>query len=324
MPTSYHENRIGGIETPVDTALSIIERDELVRQEEIIERGLKTFVDVGLALMGIRDGKLYREQYGTFEVYCQERWGMDKRYANYQIAATKAMENLGTIVPILPTHEGQVRPLAQLSSERQIEAWIEACEIKEGLVPTAKEVEFVVKAMQYKDPPPIPPGKYRIIYADPPWKYSDQLIEGYGAAEHHYPAMTIDELCALPIKDLAGDNSVLFLWVTSPILEEAFQVINAWGFQYKSSFVWDKEKHNFGHYNSVRHEFLLVCTRGSCLPDNPILIDSVQTIEKSNIHSEKPQEFRWIIEDLYTWGDKIELFAREKNEGWEAWGNEVS
>ena len=167
----------------------------------------------------------------------------------------------------------------------------------------------------------LPSDKFRVIYADPPWKYGDNLTEAYGPAKFHYPSMTITELCALPISELAQENSVLFLWVTSPILPECFQVITAWGFKYKASFVWDKVKHNMGHYNSVRHEFLLICTRGSCLPDSKELIDSVQSIERQE-HSAKPKEFRIIIEKLYTSGKRLELFARENNPGWVAWGNQ--
>jgi len=170
--------------------------------------------------------------------------------------------------------------------------------------------------------PPLPEGKYQVLYADPPWNYGDKLIDGYGAAEHHYPSMTIQELCDLPISDLVADNAVLFLWVTSPLLEECFAVIKAWGMKYKASFVWDKVRHNYGHYNSVRHELLLVCTRGSYLPEVKELFDSVMSIERGN-HSVKPVEFRELIEKLYPTSRKIELFAREQNEGWLAWGNEV-
>jgi len=169
-----------------------------------------------------------------------------------------------------------------------------------------------------------PQGKYRIIYADPPWQYNDELIENYGGAEKHYATMTIDELCALPIKDLADENAVLFLWVTSPLLEASFRVISAWGFTYKTNFIWDKVKHNMGHYNSMRHEMLLVCTKGSCTPDELKLFDSVQSIERSDRHSEKPEEFRKIIDKLYKYGNKIELFARKETEGWEVYGNELS
>lgn len=167
------------------------------------------------------------------------------------------------------------------------------------------------------------PEKYSVFYADPPWKYADELIKGYGAAVHHYPPMSIQELCELPIKLKASDNAALFLWVTSPILEECFEVIKAWGFEYKASFVWDKVKHNYGHYNSVRHELLLICTKGSYLPESGELFDSVLSIERSKEHSEKPEEFRKIIEQMYPNSKKIELFARKKTNGWAAWGDEV-
>ena len=171
----------------------------------------------------------------------------------------------------------------------------------------------------------LPDGKYRVFYADPPWSYgnSGSGIDQYGPAERHYSAMTIAELCAMDVKDIAADNAVLFLWVTSPLLDECWPVIKAWGFEYKTSFVWDKIKHNFGHYNSVRHEFLLVCTRGSCTPDVKELVDSVQSIERGE-HSEKPERFRGIIDQLYPTGKRIELFARKRDiPGWEVYGNEA-
>jgi N6-adenosine-specific RNA methylase IME4 len=125
------------------------------------------------------------------------------------------------------------------------------------------------------------------------------------------------------IRERCLGDAVLFLWVTSPLLEECFPVIKAWGFKYKTSFVWDKIRHNYGHYNSVRHELLLVCTRGSCTPDVQKLFDSVQSIERTDKHSEKPEEFRTIIETLYPHGKRIELFARTVSNGWDTWGNET-
>jgi N6-adenosine-specific RNA methylase IME4 len=185
-----------------------------------------------------------------------------------------------------------------------------------------------VQHQQKQVAPPLPTNKYRIWYADPPWSYGNSGAIGdndnYGRAERHYPTMSIAELCAMgaDIKTACEDNAVLFMWVTSPLLAECFPVIKAWGFEYKTSFVWDKVGHNFGHYNSVRHELLLVCTRGSCTPDNPKLYDSVVSIEKSRVHSEKPEEFRHIIDNIYPNGRRIELFARRAVEGWDAWGNE--
>jgi len=162
---------------------------------------------------------------------------------------------------------------------------------------------------------------YQVIYADPPWQYNDkQNIDNLGGAEKHYPTMSINELCEMKIPK-TKDNAVLFLWTTAPILEDAFKIINTWNFKYKAHFIWDKVQHNMGHYNSVRHELLLIATKGNCLPDNVKLFDSVQTIEKTKKHSEKPTHFYEIIETLYK-GKKIELFARNKREGWDSWGNE--
>jgi N6-adenosine-specific RNA methylase IME4 len=135
--------------------------------------------------------------------------------------------------------------------------------------------------------------------------------------------MSLSELSALDIKSLAADDCVLFLWATSPLLPEALELAKAWGFKYKASFVWDKVKHNMGHYNSVRHEFLLICTKGSGTPQVAKLYDSVQSIERTDKHSEKPEEFRQIIESLYPNGRKVELFARSPHDGWTCWGNEV-
>jgi N6-adenosine-specific RNA methylase IME4 len=171
----------------------------------------------------------------------------------------------------------------------------------------------------------LPDNKYQVIYADPPWKYRDTCEEGSiqsKGADKHYPTMTIEELCNLDIDGLCSENAVLFLWTTAPLLKDSFEIINAWGFEYKTNFVWDKIKHNMGHYTSVRHEHLLIATKGSCTPDNLKLFDSVQSIERSKKHSEKPKEFYEIIETLYI-GKKIELFARNKREGWSGWGNEL-
>lgn len=169
-----------------------------------------------------------------------------------------------------------------------------------------------------------PEGKYRVIYADPPWKYGDERSGGsYGGAIDHYPTMSKEELLNLPVKDLADDDAVLFIWATSPLFQDSFDILESWGFKYKTQFIWDKVKHNMGYYNSVRHEHLLIATKGSCTPDNKKLFDSVQTIERTDKHSEKPEEFREIIETLYTDGNKIELFGRKKVEGWDVYGNEV-
>jgi len=168
----------------------------------------------------------------------------------------------------------------------------------------------------------LPNAKYRVIYADPPWAYGNTQPDYQTEQRDHYPVMKLSEICAIPVSDITEENAVLFLWVTSPILEESFQVVKAWGFLYKASFVWNKVKHNMGHYNSVRHEFLLVCTRGSCQPDVRKLYNSVITEERTE-HSKKPDCVYEIIETLYPYGKRIELFARQKRKGWDTYGHEA-
>ena len=102
---------------------------------------------------------------------------------------------------------------------------------------------------------------------------------------------------------------MLFLWVTSPLLFECQPVITAWGFTYRASIVWNKNAHSMGHYVSVQHEFLLICTRGSATPDSTKRLPSVVT-EQRGRHSEKPEVFRGMIDEMYTNGKRIELFAR--------------
>jgi len=177
----------------------------------------------------------------------------------------------------------------------------------------------------------MPAGRFRVVYADPPWHYDSSYVIGpddhYGRAEKHYPTLTVDELCAVPVRDHITEDAVLWLWVTSPKLEQAFPVIAAWGFEYKTSMVWDKVAHNYGSYVSVRHEFLLICARGSGTPDHPTpMPDSVIVIPRSDVHSEKPDAVRALIDRLYDGGaeSKLELFARAPREGWATWGNQVT
>lgn len=169
----------------------------------------------------------------------------------------------------------------------------------------------------------LPDSKYRVVYADPPWRYDNKGMENYGHAERHYSTMTNEEIQQMKVANIICDDAVLFLWVTSPMLPQAFPIIESWGFVYKASFVWDKVRHNYGHYNSVRHEHLLIATRGSCTPDLRKLYDSVQKIERSKTHSQKPEEFREIIDTLYPHGNRIELFATTEAEGWDRWGSQA-
>jgi N6-adenosine-specific RNA methylase IME4 len=171
----------------------------------------------------------------------------------------------------------------------------------------------------------LPEGKYRVIYADPPWQYNDSRVGVMQAtaAEDHYPTVPLEELCALDVKSLAADDSVLLCWATFPLLRDALQLVEAWGFTYKTAFVWDKVRTNFGNYHTAENELLLVCTRGSCLPDPDKRERQSHHVERG-AHSAKPEYFRELIDRQWPHGPRVELFRRgDAPEGWTVWGNEV-
>jgi N6-adenosine-specific RNA methylase IME4 len=139
--------------------------------------------------------------------------------------------------------------------------------------------------------------RYPVIYADPPWRYEHAKTESR-AIENHYPTMSLKDICDLPVSDLATDDAVLFLWTTSPKLEEAMQVIAAWGFTYRTSMVWIKDKIGMGYYARSRHELLLIATRGSIpVPETRARFDSVLIAPRQE-HSAKPAEMYSRIESM--------------------------
>jgi N6-adenosine-specific RNA methylase IME4 len=171
----------------------------------------------------------------------------------------------------------------------------------------------------------LPEGAYRVLYADPPWQYRDtRAFRGYAetAAEQDYPTMTCDELARLDVGALAADDAVLFCWATFPTLPDALAVVAAWGFQYKTAFVWAKPRGSFGHYHKADAEMLLVATRGRCTPDVDTRVSQIVHAETDG-HSRKPEAVRALIDTLYPYGPRLELFARRTPGGpWNVWGNE--
>ncbi len=169
---------------------------------------------------------------------------------------------------------------------------------------------------------PFPNKKYQIIYADPPWKYNDKLevfskfanknkSPRMGACEYYYNIMSINNICNLPIKNISADNCILFLWITMPKLNEVQQVITAWGFKYKTvAFTWIK----------LNAELVLLATRGK--PKRISKSVSQIVMAKRGRHSIKPPVIRDKILELMGDLPRIELFARYKVKGWDAWGNE--
>lgn len=166
--------------------------------------------------------------------------------------------------------------------------------------------------------------RYGVIYADPPWRFEPYSREtGMDrAADNHYPTMTLGDICALEVP--AADDCVLFLWATVPMLPEALLVMQAWGFRYRSHFVWLKDRAGTGYWNRNRHELLLVGTRGDIPAPAPGEQYSSVIDAEVGAHSAKPPHFAEMIEDMFPNLPAIELFAREPRQGWDVWGNEAA
>jgi len=216
----------------------------------------------------------------------------------------------------------QLLELARLAPEKQVEV---AKRIAEGISSISEAKKEILKekiALDHaeKRSRELPAGKFQVIFADPPWQYDNSGFTE--SAESHYPTMSVEEICALPIANLAENTSVLFLWATNPLLPEALQVIEAWGFTYKTNMAWIKDKgRGKGWYLKSKHELLLIGVK----PETPHPLcrpDSCFEADRGPIHSKKPDITYQIIESMYP-GNKIELFARSNRPGWVVWGNEV-
>jgi len=184
--------------------------------------------------------------------------------------------------------------------------------------------------------------KYQIIYADPPWHYKDKRSNPltdrprkYGGIT--YPVMKTEDICNLPIKEIADDNCILFIWATFPNLQEVFKVIKSWGFEYKTlGFSWIKTNpkngkpfFGIGHYTKSNCEVCLIGVKGKPII-NSNKVSSV-IISPINGHSRKPSQVRNKIVELCGELPRIELFARKDEQlfedetfkSWDVWGNEV-
>jgi N6-adenosine-specific RNA methylase IME4 len=176
-----------------------------------------------------------------------------------------------------------------------------------------------------------PNKKYKILLADPPWSYKVWSKKGNGrSAASHYKCLKKETIQSLPVQDIADDNSVLFLWVTAPCLLEGIELIEKWGFQYKTlGFNWVKKNKvsdswfwGMGYYTRANTELCLLATKGKVLKRVSRAVHQVVD-DRIMRHSQKPGTVRNRIVELFGDLPRIELFAREKAEGWDSWGNQI-
>lgn len=163
-----------------------------------------------------------------------------------------------------------------------------------------------------------PTPRYRTILADPPWDIHQN--GAYGAIQH-YPLMTVEDICNLRVDRLAAEDAHLWLWVTNAALHAGHQVMQAWGFTYRSCLTWIKPRYGLGQYLRNQTEHLLLGTRGKA----PVLFRAQGTWLYAPVqeHSHKPEEQYAVIERCSP-GPYLELFARGKHPGWDVWGNEIT
>jgi len=180
------------------------------------------------------------------------------------------------------------------------------------------------KATQPQAPetPTLPPERYSLILADPPWKTNFRRGTGRDF-ENHYAPMDLEAIKALDVPSISAPDSILFLWAVSMLLPEALEVMKEWGFTFKASAVWVKDRMGMGFYWRLKHEYLLVGTNGA--PGVPAYADRFESViyAERGAHSEKPVEVHEMIETMYPNARRIELFARAARPGWTLWGAEA-
>jgi len=163
--------------------------------------------------------------------------------------------------------------------------------------------------------------RFGTIYADPPWAYDNKATRS-NVDSLYAGTMTIEQLCEMPVAELAADDAHLHMWTTNAFLPESFRLMAAWGFEYRSVFVWCKEQIGIGNYWRVSHEFMLLGIRGNAKSFARKDLRSWGVYDRGE-HSAKPAGIRDLIEDVSP-GPYLELFGRERIEGWTVFGNQVS
>jgi N6-adenosine-specific RNA methylase IME4 len=161
--------------------------------------------------------------------------------------------------------------------------------------------------------------KFGCIYADPPWLYDNQGTRA--ATGNHYKGLTVDELCKLPIRELAAADAHLHLWTTNGFLFEAPKIFEAWGFEFRSTFAWVKPQIGIGNYWRNSHELLLTAIRGDAKRFNDHSMSSWLQCNRGE-HSSKPEQVRSMLQKASN-GPYLELFGRLPAEGWTVWGNQI-
>jgi N6-adenosine-specific RNA methylase IME4 len=306
------------------------------------EWGVIVRADLGQSVQGVIDaGRHLREakaqiEHGQWEKWLDAEVGITRPTANrlMLVAGHPTISNRSHANG-LPSSWDTLYQLSQLKP-----AQLEAAIIDGEVTPALERKQAKALVARYRiepvsappvSAPPAPSGLVSTIVADPPWRYGNTVTRA--AAEDHYPTMSIDELRELPVaRDRAADDAHLYLWTTAGHLPEAFRVMEAWGFEYKTYLVWAKPQMGMGNYFRVSTELVLFGVRGR-LPVEDRGIKNWFEARRGR-HSKKPEEFLRLVERASP-GPYLEMFSRcsksgqlicgcaKCQHGWEVWGNQA-
>jgi len=294
--------------------LTVLEQGEhLARRQELIGRNVGRYPDPNRVIITpLKTNNELAAEIGLSKESAKKRMQVARNIVPEVKEAIRETEIANSTTQLLE--------LARLAPEKQVEV---ANSIADGAVSIADAFKNINKEKrermhEEKRTRELPTGKYAVIYADPPWQYDNSGLKT--SAENQYPTMPIEDICGLPIKELSSDTSVLFIWATNPLLPEALKVVDSWGFTYKTNLVWIKGSGaGIGWFEKSAHEILIIAVRENAPHPEERPVSYFE--EARTVHSRKPEKAYQIIESMYP-GNKLELFARNRREGWDIWGNE--
>ena len=251
--------------------------------------------------------------------------GVSRRAVQRARKVDDAVPEVGAAVDEGKVSLGDAVSVVDKSPDVQREAVrrVETGEAK-NLVAATREInrEAKVDALaEFETTLPSGDKRYAVVYADPPWTWREHVSDSR-KVQNQYPTMTIDAICEMDVPSICADAAILYLWACASNLDEGLAVMEAWGFEYKTTMVWVKPSIGLGAYVRTQHEVLFIGLRGEfpapAPADRPGSVVEAPTTD----HSAKPHEFYDLIERMHPGMAKVELFARNARDGWDAWGNE--
>lgn len=319
-------------ESKLPVRLEDLTRFVLIGREKLnsVRAGIRAITKLGLA-KEVREQKLEEGQMlGEALLDAESKIGeMLSEIPNKKATSGEGRRSLPEGITHKQSHQFQ-----QLSENQDLIEQVKAEAIENEDIPTRTAVLKLARERDIKkrnenlknNVVEFPEGKYQIIYADPPWRYWEG---GDKNQSQHYSTMGIKEISELPIKKIADEDCILFLWVTFPILKECFEVIESWGFKYSTcGFVWVKKNKKSdswffgnGSWTRANTELCLIATKGKITRLDASISQIV--CEPIRGHSQKPEVIYELIEKLVGKLSRIELFARNERLGWHYFGNEI-